>query len=80
MFNTVVINCDGEVMPCCWAGHDARYSMGNAFEQPITEIWNSPRYSDLRRRVDTRMDLWSLCKEKCLEGPRSQHVKLPVVS
>ena len=78
VFKTLVVNADGEVMPCCWAGHKSEYSMGNVFRQPVAEIWNSERYRTLRRAVAERSNLWELCVRKCLKGEQSLHIVKPV--
>jgi radical SAM protein with 4Fe4S-binding SPASM domain len=78
VFRTLVVNADGEVMPCCWAGHQTAYSMGNVFRQPIVAIWNSERYRRLRVAVATRTNLWPLCERKCLHGEQSRYVIQPV--
>ena len=79
VFKTLVVNCDGEVMPCCWAGHKSEYSMGNVFRQSIAEIWNSDRYRTLRQAVTARENLWRLCEQKCLRGEQSKHMISPVL-
>ena len=78
VFKTLVVNADGEVMPCCWAGHKSEYSMGNVFRQPVAEIWNSERYRTLRQAVTERSNLWELCERKCLKGQQSLHIVKPV--
>jgi radical SAM protein with 4Fe4S-binding SPASM domain len=78
VFKTLVVNTDGEVMPCCWAGHKSQYSMGNVYRQPVAEIWNSERYRELRRAVTEREGLWPICVSKCLTGEQSLHIKKPV--
>jgi radical SAM protein with 4Fe4S-binding SPASM domain len=80
VFKTLVVNADGEVMPCCWAGHKTEYSMGNVFRQPVAEIWNSERYRALREAVTERTNLWSLCESKCLHGEQSLHIIRPVTA
>ncbi len=44
------ILADGSVVPCCY-DYDATMKVGNAFEKPFTEIWHSPEYRELRRRI-----------------------------
>jgi MoaA/NifB/PqqE/SkfB family radical SAM enzyme len=48
---------DGTVIPCC-AGNEGnrrdtqrRLSLGNVFETDFAEIWNGPRYRDLREKI-----------------------------
>ena len=44
------VHADGNVVPCCY-DFDASMAVGNAFETSFTDIWRSPEYADLRRRV-----------------------------
>jgi MoaA/NifB/PqqE/SkfB family radical SAM enzyme len=53
----VTIDWKGNVVPCCefrypeiLTGHDARF-LGNVFERPLVEIWNSVSYRKIRRFV-----------------------------
>ena len=80
VYETIVVNCDGHVMPCCWAGHNPVYSMGNVFHHSVEEIWNTERYQRLRENVAARENLWKLCRDKCLNGPQSRHMVLPLQS
>jgi len=43
-FREVIVNIDGRIVPCCFAGH----YMGNAYEQDFDEIWFGPEYEKLR--------------------------------
>jgi len=43
-----VIAPDGAVVPCCYCEQEM---LGNVFEQDFFDIWNGPRYVDLRRRM-----------------------------
>lgn len=78
VYETIVVNCDGHVMPCCWAGHNPVYSMGNVFHHSVEEIWNTERYRRLRENVASRENLWKMCRDKCLNGPQSRHIVLPL--
>lgn len=44
----------GDVLPCCFVPFVSRdqtpFTLGNAFEQPLLEIWNGERYQEFRRR------------------------------
>jgi len=51
---------DGTVVPCC-SDYDASMRVGNAFERPLTEIWDSPEYAELRRRVTLERDTLAHC-------------------
>lgn len=48
LWQTMVVNFNGDVFPCCseWSPKDA---MGNIFKEPVGEIWNNVRYRTLRR-------------------------------
>jgi MoaA/NifB/PqqE/SkfB family radical SAM enzyme len=48
LWETMVINWDGGVAPCCWL-HDHRYDFANVTSQTIREIWTGPRYVSARR-------------------------------
>ncbi len=48
LWESMTINWDGGVAPCCWI-HDAAHDFANAFERPIREIWNGDAYLSARR-------------------------------
>ena len=48
LWESMTINWDGGVSPCCWI-HDHQNDFANAFEQPIQEIWNGDAYVSARR-------------------------------
>lgn len=52
LWESMTINWDGGVSPCCWL-HDARNDFANVFEQSIREIWNGDAY-----RAPPRLCLW----------------------
>ena len=46
---------NGRALPCCIApfsqhGYD-RYTLGNATQQTLREIWNGPTYRDFRKAL-----------------------------
>ena len=47
------ISHDGGVTPCCMRMDPDDYGFGNALEQPMSEIWNSPAYARFRRELAT---------------------------
>ena len=56
--NTLV-KSNGDVIPCCWAREGEQYTpdgdkrvVGNVFETPLKEIWNSPAYQTMRAIVN----------------------------
>ena len=48
------ITVGGDVLPCCFVPFVARdetpFVLGNAFRQPLADVWNGERYQDFRRR------------------------------
>lgn len=48
----LVVQWDGTVVPCC-RDYDAFNVVGNANEQTLVEIWNSPAYLSFRRQHET---------------------------
>jgi radical SAM protein with 4Fe4S-binding SPASM domain len=60
------ITANGNVLPCAIAPFVEReyddIVLGNAFEQPLEKIWNSPRYQAFRRA------LLSDAPERCCQG------------
>ncbi|MFA7369095.1 MAG: glycosyltransferase [Kiritimatiellales bacterium] len=41
---------NGDVVPCCY-DYDSSLKVGNVFETPFTDIWMSPAYCEVRRRI-----------------------------
>lgn len=61
------ITADGDVLPCCFVPFVARdqtpFTLGNAFTQPLVDVWNGGRYQEFRRRFQT--DQPPACCEGC---------------
>jgi radical SAM protein with 4Fe4S-binding SPASM domain len=55
------IAANGDVVPCCIVADADTAKMGNVFERDFAEIWNSPAYRELRRRIRSR-DLPGYCR------------------
>jgi len=63
IWNSVMINWDGSVVPCC-RDTNGKHIFGNVFEKPLTEIWNSKEVKSFRRKIVTdqgRVDICKLC-------------------
>src|SRR5215212_1802113 len=64
------VSADGNVYPCCFVPFVEQNRettiLGNAFEQPLAEIWNGPRYQEFRRRFlsDRPFDCCKDCGSK----------------
>ena len=50
LWESLVINYDGGISPCCWQYQD-KNDVGNCFKTPVAEIWNSPGMVAARRLV-----------------------------
>jgi radical SAM protein with 4Fe4S-binding SPASM domain len=53
LWESMVINWDGGVAPCCWL-HDAQYDFGNVMQETIRQIWKGPHYVSARRAIGRR--------------------------
>jgi radical SAM protein with 4Fe4S-binding SPASM domain len=66
VFSTLVVNSDGDVVPCCYDIH-SEHVMGNLFRQPLAEIWLGEKFREFRRQVCARRDAVPICRH-CPEG------------
>jgi MoaA/NifB/PqqE/SkfB family radical SAM enzyme len=48
LWESMTINWDGGVAPCCWL-HKHEHDFANALQQPVREIWNGAAYVSARR-------------------------------
>lgn len=53
---------NGDVVPCCY-DYNSEQKVGNVFEKPFSQIWNSPAYLELRKRIYLEKDSIPKCKE-----------------
>jgi len=63
VWNSVMINWDGTVVPCCRDPH-GKHVFGNVFETPLRTIWNGEAIREFRRRIVTnqgKVDVCQLC-------------------
>ncbi len=63
IWNSVMVNWDGSVVPCCRDPH-GKHTFGNVFEKPLRSIWNADPILDFRRRIVTdqgKVDICRLC-------------------
>jgi len=71
LWESLVINCDGAVSPCCWQYHE-KSDIGNCFTTPIEKIWNSPEMVAARRLVlsrDVTEEFQKIACRKCRGAP-----------
>lgn len=64
---SAVIAWNGDVLPCCFDAH-ARFTAGNAFREPLKNIWRGELLSEFQHRVNHGgRDAISMCRN-CTEG------------
>jgi len=61
VFSTLVVNSNGDVVPCCYDIH-SEHVMGNVFRQPLGEIWLGGKFREFRRRVRAGRDAVGICR------------------
>ena len=62
VWNSIMINWDGSVVPCCRDPH-GHHVLGNAFETPLSEIWNGKSATDFRKRIATDQGSVEICSQ-----------------
>jgi len=60
-FRSAFISANGDVVPCCVLSDSDTIKMGNIFEEPFINIWNSKPYQEFRERIK-KHDLYDFCK------------------
>ncbi|MGB4116678.1 MAG: radical SAM protein [Polaromonas sp.] len=63
IWNSVMVNWDGSVVPCC-RDPNGKHVFGNVFETPLTKIWNGEAMRAFRSRIVTaqnKVDICELC-------------------
>jgi radical SAM protein with 4Fe4S-binding SPASM domain len=60
-FRSAFISANGDVVPCCVLSNSDIIKMGNIFEEPFKDIWNSKAYIEFRERIK-KHDLYDFCK------------------
>lgn len=63
VWNSVMVNWDGSVVPCC-RDPNGKHVLGNVFETPLAEIWNGEAMRSFRKRIVTaqsQVDICELC-------------------
>jgi radical SAM protein with 4Fe4S-binding SPASM domain len=61
VWNSVMINWDGSVVPCCRDPH-GKHVFGNVFETPLRDIWNGEPIRAFRRRIVTAQGGVDICR------------------
>lgn len=60
-YRSAFISANGDVVPCCVLSDSDTIKMGNIFEEPFKNIWNSKASREFRERIK-RHDLYDFCK------------------
>ena len=74
IYRSVGVFWNGDVVPCCY-DLIGKEIMGNIQEQTLSEIWNSEKYVDFRRRVDNAVNNPDDEPELCRTCLKWGHVK-----
>jgi radical SAM protein with 4Fe4S-binding SPASM domain len=65
-WTSAYVAANGDVVPCCVIADSDTAKMGNVFERDFAEIWNSPAYRELRKRIRNH-DLPGYCRNCYLD-------------
>lgn len=68
-----VITVDGDVVMCCFDLH-GKYLFGNAIEQSLVDIWDSPKYRQFRQEVMAPRQL-TLCQQCITSSPIKEDLR-----
>ena len=69
LWYSMVINCDGQVSPCCF-DKDAEFPVGNLLSTSFASIWRGESFKKFRQQLlDSRFEL-EMCQD-CTEGVRN---------
>ena len=52
---------NGDIVPCCY-DYDSSLKVGNAFETSFTDVWMSPEYREVRRRIHEERTTLPRCR------------------
>lgn len=61
IWNSVTINWDGSVVPCC-RDPNGKHVFGNVFETPLAKIWNGSEMKAFRKRIVTEQGQVDICR------------------
>ena len=64
-FDTMVINWNGEVFPCCNVFHD-KITIGNILEEDVNLIWNNNEFKKCREYLynyNSGIKAYSVCEK-----------------
>ena len=70
IYNSLAINSDGDVVPCCFDSY-SKYIMGNVFKEKIRNIWKNKKYQALRELIAKNrksIPMCNICSESMYEN------------
>jgi MoaA/NifB/PqqE/SkfB family radical SAM enzyme len=67
-WQTICINWEGEVTPCCGSYDYDRDTLGNVFETDIYKLWNNEKYINSRLRLKNKSFNENTLCSKCIGG------------
>ncbi len=73
LYYSFQIDWQGNVLPCCF-DKDSENIMGNAFNEPVSEIWNGKKYRAFRNLLNKKGRVLSICRD-CTEGLKRLTIK-----
>lgn len=59
-WSSAVLTWEGDLLPCCF-DKDAKYIMGNIYEQSMVEVWSTPAYLSFRRNILLHQNEIDIC-------------------
>lgn len=68
MWNSLVVTWDGKAVPCCF-DKDAKYNMGNVFQESLSKIWKNKAYHSFRSSLLKGRKNIDICTN-CSEGTK----------
>ncbi|PIT90789.1 MAG: hypothetical protein COU22_00315 [Candidatus Komeilibacteria bacterium CG10_big_fil_rev_8_21_14_0_10_41_13] len=74
VYETVAINSNGDVCPCCYDLF-SRHVMGNVFKESLRSIWKNAKYQGLRNQIKkdrSAIHMCDICPENRLDFLRQE--------
>lgn len=60
IWNSVQINWNGDVVPCC-RDVNGRHVLGNVFKDGLRKVWNGPKATKFRKNITSRQNKIKIC-------------------
>jgi len=56
------VHSNGDIVPCCY-DYDGKMDVGNIHTEKISDVWNGPRYRELRRKITCERISLAKCRD-----------------